>query len=334
MHPATPSRILFFAVSLTLLFPQLSRAMPPLEECTPLTSAPFVEADSKSLRTQIGRDFDSAAHSKVVATDAVIAVLEKAAKKKPLPCEPYLGTFLAFRATMGELSLRARLSLLERAASKLSSSSKHFPTDSYLLARLSYVQELLGLFTEAAATRRAALKLDASDRNYSSLVRLFTLANNHAQARDVAREWAEKLPTHAAAHVALGVALEAEGDVKNALLAYGKAVDFYRDGDTGAILQGTLLAKLGRWEEADIVFTDVDGPDTPLALYSRAICRDRMGLLVDSFRLEAKLQETGHQVLIGLLAAYRSTPREVAPLLGYGAYHLPYGEHELSPSIE
>ncbi|MCY1023973.1 tetratricopeptide repeat protein [Pyxidicoccus sp. MSG2] len=335
MRTALHPRFLCFVLTVAvLLFAPLGRAAPPLEECTPLTSAPFAAATSKSQRTQIGRDVDTAAHEKIVAMDAVLVVLEKATKKKPIPCDAYYGSALAYRATLGKLTLRGRLNLLERALSRLSAAAARFPTDPYLLARLAYVQELLGLYGEAATTRRGALKLDDSTRNFSSLVRVLTQSHKLQEAREAARQWTGALPTDANAHVALGTALEAEGDVEAALAEYRKAADLNQDDDTGAVLLGTLLAKLGRWDEADAVFTDVNGSDTPLALYSRAICRDKMGLLGDSFRLAAELEKTGHQVLLGRLEAWRKLPPETAPLLGYAAYDVPFGVHELSPTLE
>jgi hypothetical protein len=68
-------------------------------------------------------DFDRATHHRIVALDTVLQVLEKAAKKKPIPCEPYQGSALAYRATLGELTLRARLNLLEQARTKLSAAA-------------------------------------------------------------------------------------------------------------------------------------------------------------------------------------------------------------------
>lgn len=259
------------------------------------------------------------------ALDKALATLDPlVGDDAPADCNRIMGTALLWRSRAGALPEAAQRGFLRFAISQLEMAVQKYPGDVRAWELKAEAEEELGLYSQAAGTYNALAWVHPTHPfARGARVRLLVKAGRLEEALAAERARVAAEPNDWEAHLRLGMRLEALGHVEEAITEYERATALDEGIDTAPLALGALLARHGRWKEADAAFAKVDAVEYLLGWYSQGVCRVKQGDLQGARAWGVKLKkEEGGGALARRLQALIKVPG-TQPLLGLPAYAEP-----------
>jgi tetratricopeptide (TPR) repeat protein len=257
--------------------------------------------------------------------DRALAVLDEAVgDDASAECHHLLGFALKWRADAGGVPEEVQRAMRALAVRELGTAVSKNPSDVRAWELKAEAEEDAGLSLQAAGTY-ASLARAHPGHAYApgARVRLLAKAGKLEDALTAAREWVGARPGEWEAHLSLGLRLEELGQAEAAIAAYATAASLDEGIDTAPLRLGGLLARLGRWKQAEEAFAKVDAMEYLLGWYSQGVCRVKQGDMKGARAWVAKLKaEEGGGALARRLKALLKSPG-VQPVLGLAAYAEP-----------